>query len=91
MVYKRDQTNESTISKKKKKYTHLLLVATVGAAELEGPEEVGDLLEVGTDGVDLVDDILNADNAELSEAVLDDLVVCAHKIVLDFSNRLPVA
>jgi hypothetical protein len=48
---------------------------TVGGRELEGPEEVGDGLEVGADGVDLVDDVLNAGDAELAEAGLDHLVV----------------
>lgn len=49
--------------------------ATVGVAELEGPEEVGGLLEVGADGEDLVDEILNADDAVLAEGLLDDGVV----------------
>jgi len=48
---------------------------TGGVGQLEGPQEVGGLLEVGTDGVDLVDEILHADNAELSEGLLDDRVV----------------
>jgi hypothetical protein len=49
--------------------------ATSGVGELEGPEEVVGLLEVGADGVDLVDEILHADNAELAEVLLDYLVV----------------
>lgn len=49
--------------------------ATSGVGELEGPEEVVDLLEVGTDGIDLVDQVLHADNAVLAEVLLDDLVV----------------
>lgn len=48
---------------------------TGGRRELEWPEEVGDLLEVGANGVDLVDDVLDADNAELAEVLLDELVV----------------
>lgn len=48
---------------------------TVGRRELEGPEEVGDGLEVGADGVDLVDDVLNAGDAELAEVLLDHGVV----------------
>lgn len=48
---------------------------TVGVGQLEGPQEVVGLLEVGADGVDLVDEILHADNAELAEVLLDDLVV----------------
>jgi hypothetical protein len=49
--------------------------ATGWVAELEWPEEVGGLLEVGANGVDLVNEILHADNAELSEVLLDDGVV----------------
>jgi len=49
--------------------------ATSGVAELEGPEEVRGLLEVGADGEDLVDEILNADNAVLAEVLLDNGVV----------------
>lgn len=48
---------------------------TSGVGELEGPEEVGGLLEVGADGVDLVDQVLHADNAVLGEVLLDDGVV----------------
>lgn len=47
----------------------------VGVAELEGPQEVGGLLEVGADGDDLVDKILNADDAVLAEVLLNDSVV----------------
>jgi len=49
--------------------------ATVRVGELEGPQEVVGLLEVGANGVDLVDEILHADNAVLAEVLLDDLVV----------------
>jgi hypothetical protein len=49
--------------------------ATGGVAELEGPQEVGGLLEVGANGVDLVDEILHADNAVLAEVLLNDGVV----------------
>lgn len=49
--------------------------ATVGVGQLEGPQEVGGLLEVGADGVDLVDEILHADNAVLAEVLLNDGVV----------------
>lgn len=48
---------------------------TVGVGELEGPQEVGGLLEVGADSVDLVDKILNADNAVLAEVLLNERVV----------------
>ena len=47
---------------------------TSGRGQLEGPEEVGGLLEVGADGVDLVDEVLDRGDAELLEATLDDVV-----------------
>jgi hypothetical protein len=49
--------------------------AAVGVAELEGPQEVGSLLEVGANIDDLVDEILHADDAVLAEVLLDDGVV----------------
>jgi len=49
--------------------------ATGGVAELEGPEEVGSLLEVGANSDDLVDEILNADDAVLAEGLLDNGVI----------------
>lgn len=48
---------------------------TGGVGELEGPEEVGGLLEVGANSVDLVDEILSADDAVLAEVLLNDGVV----------------
>lgn len=52
-----------------------LVEATVGAGQLEGPEEVAGLLEVRADSVDLVDQVLHADDPVLAEGLLDDLVV----------------
>ena len=46
-----------------------------GVAELERPQEVAGLLEVGADGEDLVDQILHADDSELAKAPLDDGIV----------------
>lgn len=56
--------------------------ATSGVGQLEGPEEVGGLLEVGANGVDLVDQVLNADNTELAEVLLDDGVVSERDALL---------
>lgn len=56
--------------------------ATSGGRELEGPEEVGGLLEVGANGVDLVDEVLNADDAVLAEVLLDDLVIGEREALL---------
>lgn len=56
--------------------------ATGGRGQLEWPEEVAGLLEVGADGVDLVDEVLDADNAELAEVLLDELVVGDGKALL---------
>ena len=55
---------------------------TSGGRELEGPQEVGGLLEVGANGVELVDEVLNADNAVLAEVLLDDLVVGEREALL---------
>jgi len=49
--------------------------ATSRVGELEGPEEVASLLEVGADGVDLVDQVFHADDAVGTEVLLDDGVV----------------
>jgi len=49
--------------------------ATSRVAELEGPQEVGSLLEVGADGDDFVDEVLHADDAVLAEVLLNDGVV----------------
>jgi len=49
--------------------------AAGGVGQLEGPQEVGSLLEVGADGVDLVDEILHADDAVLAEVLFNDGVV----------------
>ena len=43
--------------------------------QLEWPQKVARLLEVGTDGEDLVDQILRAHDAELAQVVLDQLIV----------------
>lgn len=53
----------------------LLAEAAVRVRQLEGPQEVVGLLEVGAHGVDLVDQVLHADDARLAEVVLDDRVV----------------
>jgi hypothetical protein len=55
---------------------------TSGRGQLEGPEEVAGLLEVGANSVDLVDEVLDADNAELAEVLLDELVVSDGKALL---------
>lgn len=49
--------------------------ATGGVGELEGPQEVVGLLEVGANGEDLVDQILHAHDAIFAQVVLDQLVV----------------
>ena len=53
----------------------LLVHATLRGGELEGPEAVGDGAEVGTSSVDLVNEVLNADDVLVVELVLDLLVV----------------
>lgn len=49
--------------------------ATSRVGELEGPQEVGGLLEVGADGVDLVNEILHTNDAVLAERLLNDSIV----------------
>jgi hypothetical protein len=49
--------------------------AALGGGELEGPEEAVDLTEVGTAGVDLVNEVLHADDAKLAKLALNDRVV----------------
>ena len=58
------------------------LEAAVGAVQLEWPQEVGGLLEVGADSVNLVDKVFHADHAVLSKVVLDDLVVSQRQALL---------
>jgi hypothetical protein len=52
-----------------------LVKAASRAVQLEWPQEVGSLLKIGTDSVNLVDEILHTDHAVLSEIFFDDLVV----------------
>ena len=47
-----------------------LVEAAGGRGELEWPEEVAGLLEVGANSVDLVNEVLNADDAELAKSLL---------------------
>merc|ERR1712117_911241 len=56
------------------KVVRLLAPPARRGVELEGPQEVGGVLEVGPDGDDLVDQILDADDAEPAQALLDDVV-----------------
>jgi len=53
----------------------LLFEALEGGVELEGPEEVVGLLELVTNGPDLVDEVLNAGNTVLAELTINDGVV----------------
>lgn len=52
--------------------------ATIGRVQLEGPQEVGGFLKVGTASVDFMHQILNADDALGAQAVGDNLVVGQH-------------
>lgn len=44
-------------------------------AQLEGPKKIGSLLEIGADGVNLMDKILHTDKAVLAQIILDELIV----------------
>lgn len=48
---------------------------TRGIRQLERPQKVARLLEVGAHGHNLVHQILHADDAELAQVLLDDLVI----------------
>jgi len=61
----------------------LLPQSSSGRVELEGPQEVVGFFEVGSDGVDFVDEILNADDSVLSKSLFNDTVVVE-------GNPLPV-
>merc|ERR1719427_1491482 len=54
----------------------LLPPAAGGSVQLERPEKVGGVLEVGTNVEDLVNQILDTDDSELAELVLDDVIGC---------------
>merc|ERR1719267_164143 len=60
----------------------LLGLATLGRAELEWPQEVVGLTEVGTHSVDLVHEILHAVDAVLAEALLNNRIVVEGKALL---------
>jgi len=50
--------------------------------QLEWPQEVAGLLEVGADSVDLVDEVLHADDAVLAKVLLNDGVVGEREALL---------
>ena len=54
----------------------LLPPAAGGSVQLERPEKVRSVLEVGTNVEDLVNQILDTDDSELAELVLDDVIGC---------------
>jgi len=56
------------------KVVGLLSPSTGGVVQLEGPQEVRGILEVGANSQDLVDQILHADDSHLAELSLDDVV-----------------
>lgn len=59
---------------------------SIWVGELEWPQEVGGLLEVWSDGEDLVDQILHTDDTVLAKGVLDDGVVGkSNTLLLDLS------
>lgn len=60
---------------------------TVRVGQVEWPQEVVDLLEVWTDSVDLVDQVLHGDNTVLAQSSLDDLVVRqSNSLVVDLTE-----
>lgn len=60
--------------------------STSWVGQLEWPEEVGGLLEVGADGKDLMDQVLHADDSVLAKVLLDNRVVCeSNALLVDLS------
>jgi len=59
-----------------------LMEAACWAVQLEGPQEVGCLFEIGADGINFVDQVLHADHAVLAEILFDDLVVSERQALL---------
>jgi len=53
---------------------NLLPPATGRSVQLERPQEVGGILEVGANGQNLVDKVLHADDAELAQGALNQVV-----------------
>ena len=51
-----------------------LYPATVGVRELERPEEVGGLLEVGANGEDFVDEVFHGEDVVFAKCLFDDTV-----------------
>jgi len=64
----------------------LLAPASASVVQLEMPKEVVGELEVWSDGVNLVDQVLDADDAELAEPLLDDVVREGTSTTLEFSE-----
>jgi len=52
----------------------LLSPSTGGVVELEGPQEVAGILEVGADGEDLVNQVFNTDDVPLAQTLLNCLI-----------------
>merc|ERR1719291_1266572 len=52
----------------------LLPPPTSRGVQLEGPQEVGGILEVGSNGQNLVDEILHTDDAELAQGALNQII-----------------
>ena len=52
----------------------LLSPSTGGVVQLEGPQEVGGILEVRANSQDLVDQILHADDSHLAKLGLNDVI-----------------
>merc|ERR1712003_47911 len=56
------------------KVVNLLPPSTSGGVELEGPQEVGGVLEVGANSGDLMDEVLNADDVVLAQSLLNEVI-----------------
>lgn len=53
---------------------------TAGGGQLEGPQEVGRLLEAGAHSHDLVNEVLNADDTKLAQSLHANYTSCQHSL-----------
>ena len=56
------------------KVVGLLSPSSGGVVQLEWPQEVGGILEVGSNGEDLMDQILNTDDSKLAQLALNNVI-----------------
>ena len=67
----------------------LLSPSSSWVVQLEGPQEVGSVLEVWSNAEDLVNQILDTDDSKLAQLALDDLVGSdGSAVTIDLNKRV---